>query len=204
MLRVNKEYKVLENNTYNRGQTKTTQLFMPVLGFIAEEMPNNFINAYINDKNNMLNFDCLNLLFYIDSVEEYNNNKLWISFHNYYTNKDNFIDFYSNGIINNKETIVFRYKIPEEYLETLRLFFDGKYSKYSIEVKNKFPKMVKKEGQIVETLINQILYKKEELKKSWEELLSFNGSAFQHLIEFPEEYELWQKPLISEELLNNN
>lgn len=200
---INSDFKNVIVNPFNKGQTKTTQLFMPILGFSSETMPKNFINAYINDFKKDFKFDVLILMFSIPDSNEYLKQGKWLNFHENYISKENYIGFYSNGFIDGKNTICFVYEIPKRFLKELDLFFKGKYSHYSVEAKNKFTKFYNKGGILVESLTNQILYKKPELKKSWEKLLSELDDYPLTDVSLEDSDELWQRPYVREEKLNN-
>ena len=190
----NKEYKKIEENIFNNGQTKTTQLFMNLLGFNIHNIENNFINAYIGDVNKSFDVPVCILLFSIDDFETYNTDYFTIVFHKKYVSHKNFIGYYFNGEINNQEkSICFVYEIDKKIIKDFNHFLNGDYSKYSLDSKNTFTKFVKKNNVLVETHVNKIFYKKPDLKEYMEEMTG---------IEFDDKDEWWQPPFLNDELLN--
>src|ERR1041385_2982888 len=86
-----------------------------------------FLNCYIGDKKHPEYTDCIWMLFKFNGARDF------IYFERELQKSDNYIFDYdpANGLI------LFAFSIPDEYVDDYLLFKDGKYSKFSIGLKNK-------------------------------------------------------------------
>jgi len=148
---------------------------------------NGFINAYIKDKNNELDYeDCVFLLFKPESLERF---------------KDFLEDEYerTKAIVEDYDYeggfVVVVYRLDKKFEKDFNLVKQGKYSKTSEEFQSLFPKKLKIisiSGKKEETSLQyKVFNKSDDVKEFWEEKLGVRFSPQQEIWEgFEEEKEI--------------
>jgi len=174
--------------------TLTTILLLPSIGMSRRALLKyGFINAYLADIDSEIEYrDCIYLLFRPDSIEKFE------AFYMRERESKNFVTQYDyeGGYI------VLVYSILDKYKSDYNLFLEGKYSKFSEEYKETFPKFVKvinSETGITESQISlqfHILNKSVALKNMWEEELKVKFK------DLGEDMEVWGKYDIHKETLD--
>ncbi len=91
--------------------------------------------------------------------------------------------------------VIVVYKLPEEWKDDYQLFYEGKYSRFSKEYKNMFPKIVTQGGIPAASIQWAVFEKAPALKEEWESEIG---------IELEESNELWESPRFDREVLNIN
>jgi len=171
-------------------KTISTIFLVPPLRINRDDLKrNNFINAFVSDKNKEVNYtDCCLLLFKPDKPEVF---KDFVD--GEYERTLSIIDDYDYG----KFTVLV-YTLNDYFKKDFELIKQGKYSKCSDEFKEQFPKVIKvmsSNGLFKEevTLQYRIFNKTEDLQKYWEDKIGVN---------FKDEYEVWSKFSLEEETLD--
>ena len=83
----------------------------------------------------------------------------------------------------NKEYVIFRFNIPIDYLEDVKLFKKGKYSQMSKQLKRNIIKFHRLDSK---SRLYQVLYKREELRKLLEEELNAKITESMELDSIPD------------------
>jgi hypothetical protein len=170
------------NNSYillSHQRNKSTVYLLPMLGmyktFYTGEYNVNYegylINCYITE-----DYKFLNLLYRFSTYETYKLLEGELMQHKQFVKH-----------IDLKEYVVYKFKIPEVYLEDVNLFLHGKYSKMNNIYKNK---IIAFNGYMPNHRVSSTLFKKEPLKRHWENYLD---------LKFDEHMELESKPNLKEE-----
>lgn len=171
----------------DKDVTLSTLFLLPILNLDKSELRKyGFINVYLGED---LTEEKLYLLF--DSKEDINEyiEKLKKTHHFY-------VDSYN--LINNMVIVVF--SIPYEYKKDFVYFKEGKYSKLSTHFKSLFPEtqnIYDSVGKITgkeHTIYYHIFNRTDWLIELWLDKLK--------LKEIPKDLELWDKPILENELLN--
>lgn len=131
-----------------------------------------FIAAYIDDKNHEPHYrNAVYMLFRppdMDAFQIFLDNEYETLSRRY--DRGKILDEYDYG----KGYVVVVYGFPERYLSDYRLFLEGKYSRFSEEYKDLFPKKIdvlENDGSVTEqfSLPYLIFNKVKSLKEFWEE-----------------------------------
>jgi hypothetical protein len=174
--------------------TLTTILLLPAIGLSRRSLLKyGFINAYLADIDAEIKFkDCVYLLFRPDSIEKFE------AFFLRERTSENFVTQYDyeGGYI------VLVYSILDKFKEDYKIFLEGKYSQFSTEYRETFPKFVRvinpetgqQENQI--SLQFHIINKSAALKNMWEEELKVKFK------DLGEDMEVWEKYNIHKETLD--
>lgn len=86
------------------------------------------------------------------------------------------------------EFVIFQFRIPDEFLDDVNLFLNGKYSKFTDKLKHQ---IIKFHQFIPGHRVSQTLYKKKELKAYWEKELAMRLDETVELESKPNKEELW-------------
>jgi len=122
---------------------------------IAEHVKGGFINSYCYYNNE-------NFLFLLYKENDYYPELLFSLRRN-----SNFVEEIELG-----ENVMLKFNIPDSYTEDLKLFWEGKYSNFSLFFKKQFEKYLKDPlGREFKSLQWRIFEKDEELKKEIEEYI---------------------------------
>lgn len=154
------------NRTPNRSKTYLLPLITQFFN-LRDNISHNFINCFIFDTDN-LHKNCIYLLYKYD-IKNPN-----FTFFEFELSK-------TNGYVKHYDLkdnlILFVLKFPEEYLEEYNYYIEGSYSKYNNDAKRLILDYYKNRiPSIVYNKIDQILYKKKELKLQIEKILGVNLS----------------------------
>lgn len=174
---INKNNYVLITHLRNR----TTSYILPSLeGNYQSFYTNSYlINAYLSEN---LNF--LNLLYRFNTHISYKQMELSLVRHK------RFISFSDE----NNSFVLFKFKIPDEFLKDIELFLDGKYSCFSRKLKTKIQAFNQFDNK---QRIVQTIFKDKQLKHSWEEKLAVKLDDKMELDSIPnKDFEVWNNNLI--------
>jgi hypothetical protein len=177
-----------------RKATFTTLLLLPAIGTSRRTLAKfGFVNGYLDDKHHEVHYEqAVYLLFRPESWEKF-------EFHLKREQESGALleqYDYAGGYI------VLVYKILDKYLDQYKLFMQGKYSKFSKEYQEEFPKflrLVNGETGMMEDKISlqwHIINKTEPLKKMWEKEFDIKFA------EMGDDMEVWGLPTMERETLD--
>ena len=136
---------------YDGKFTKTAKFLLPS---ISLNVRNKFVakffqNAFLGDKEYQHDIErALFILFKVDKFDEE-----WKVVYEALCKKKEYIMDYECGMNNDSTLIMIVFQVPEEYSNEYYRFKQGKYSKFSKEYKEFFPKMITDEvGNEVESI----------------------------------------------------
>jgi hypothetical protein len=175
--------------------TATTILLLPAIGTSRRSLVKyGFLNGYLDDKSHDVHYvEAVYMLFRPESWD-----KFTVHLEREQANTDNFIASYDYA----GGYIVLVYSILDQWKADYKLFLEGKYSHFSKEYKDTFPKLVNtidKDTGIPITkpsLQAHIFQKSDAMKKFWELDLGIKFS------ELGEDMEVWAAPNMVKETLD--
>lgn len=172
--------------------TKTTQFLLPSIELsITPKFLQYFINAFLEDVEYQHIYKRpLFLLF------KYTKSKEWIQVYNELKSNKNYKTDYNVGFKDGWDLVMMVYEVPEVFGEDYLNFKKGKYSYFSNEYKNKFPKFISVGNKKEEGKVWQIIHKSMDLRKSIEQELNLPSSLLD------DEDELWDIPRKDTEFYN--
>lgn len=171
-----------ENNYYyciQERATKTSQFVMPILGgsYSYYDFKNTFYNAYIS-----ADYQFLYLMYKFSPSEEYLELEGKLTVH----------ALFEELIDPNPNTVVFKFKIPNEYYPDIKKIMKGKYSDITPTLKSKICIF---HGFGVTTKTFRMLHRDVTLRQEMSVEYGFN---------IPEDIELMSKPVIDKEIYDIN
>jgi len=215
MTKTENTYNILEENykskdsIYNGIYNKTTLFMLPAIDFNIRYAPlrKHLVNVYLNDFEYYHDYQCpLFVLLKTKTFEESSYKDLIKSF------KDSkfFVCDYSVGTNEDHNLVMYVFEVPKQFHDVYYNFKGAKYSKFSKEYRNKFPKLtVDNTNKSVESLmwgvINKSTYRKEQVAKHFSiqnaEGKIIDMDAYNELLSDMENWdEIWDKIYPKEEV----
>lgn len=196
---------ITPTSMYDGIYTKTTQFMLPS---ISVNIKNKivfkfFVNSYINDVKHEHEYE--RPIFVLFSVKDFKD-KDWEKVYSALILSPNYITDYDCGKQDEDNLVMIVFRVPDEYARDYYLFKKGKYSQFSQQYKEKFPRFVATDdnkNEPKESIMWQVINKsdllKEELAKEFT-AKNDNGQYFkqddydQMLATFNEMDEIWDIP----------
>lgn len=167
-----KEVEVLQDNydipisSYDKRFTKTAQLMVPSIQInVTNKLVfEYFENAFLTDLEHPHNYERpIFMLFSVKNFSEIN----WKKVYNVLITSPNYLTEYDVGIKDGKYLVMIVFRVPDIYAKDYENFRSGRYSLFSKEYREKFPKYIdeKKEKKNIHW---QIINKDPELRRAVE------------------------------------
>ena len=206
------DYKVKENLEINGRFNKTSRFVLPMINL---SLNNKIIakylkNAFIDDQS--VEHDFVQPVFLLFKVKN-QKDKDWQDLYKLITTpgyKESFIMDYYIGQEDDNALVMFVFSVPEKWSNDYSAFKDGRYSKMSSELKNKFQKTVyavngeAKEGKEWGIVHKSDIIKDEVVKK----FINPSTSTIEEVRRFRKEMdswdEVWDAPQEAEEIYHYN
>lgn len=150
-----------------------------------------FVNAFLGDAEYETDLtNCIYLLFKVKNLK----NAEWVRLSEIIGNrpilKQTYVTDYYCGMNGDNHLIMYVFRIPDKYMNDYYHFRMGRYSKFSKEYKDKFPKeTVDRVGKTVETEAYGAITKSKRLKNKWKEEFNLTDEFVDTLDE------LWEAPI---------
>lgn len=173
--------------------TKTTIFLLPMFGYHVLNLPKNFINAYLNDLDNPYILIVQNPVFLLFADS---NEKDWKLCQKVLNNHDNFYAKYYAGYDTKKEIdlIMYVFSVPGKFVGDYHLFLQGKYSQFSREFVEIYPKNIIDRNNTIIPIPSYLAISKDQMYRKH---LEYSLDCF-----IEDESELWSIP-DERELFNN-
>jgi hypothetical protein len=173
---------------FGKDCTNSSLFLMYMIGYKIFNMPPNFVNAFVNDRQHRHNYNRpILFLFRVNDINYQHRDKSWSYFEEAMRNHSQFIEYYYAGHDGNHDLVMYVFEAPEIFHEDYDRFLEGKYSEFSLAFQDVFPKTVilPNKSAVQPLLHYRVIQKDPVLKKQIEDIID---------VDLPDSAELWDKP----------
>ncbi len=162
----------LPHHVFRKYCTDSTLFLLYMIGYKFNNLPNNFVNAYIEDEGYKEDFTCpIFVLFRVD-INISHRGISWSNFKTSMITNPCYRDSYYVGNEEGLDLIMFVFETPDKLKDDYTLFLEGKFSFFSSYFKDIFPKSYNSNGVSVPILHYQAIDRDPLLKDKIETILN--------------------------------